>query len=141
MERKERLSISRTHCYLKWRHSRASKSRKIYRHSVPMVKQSRICSRHFSILLSLISILSIRSCRSIGNYKVAARRFLPFPVEMWRIASVKIRFEVFTDKLSCKSEERDNKVIVLFRENSPTRLPLFLFFILFFLLYKENRYR
>lgn len=88
-------------------------------------------NHEFVLAISPSFFLSIRSCRSIGNYKVAARRFLSFPVEMWRIASMKIRFEVFTDKLSCKSEERDNKVIVLFRENSSIRLPLFYFLFYF----------
>lgn len=50
----------REHCfYLEWHHGRASKCRKIYRHNVSMVKQSRICSRYFSILLSLNSVMSL----------------------------------------------------------------------------------
>lgn len=94
-------------------------------------------NHEFVLGISPSFFLSIRSCRSIGNYKVAARQFLPFPVEMWRIASVKIRFEVFTDKLSGKSEERDNKVIVLFRrENSLIRL-FFIFYFIFFFIERE----
>lgn len=124
VERKEKFSI-REHCfYLEWRHGHCSKSRKIYRHA-----NGEIITNLFSVFPSFF--LSIRSYRSIGNYKVAARRFLPFPVEMWRTVSGKIRFEVFTDKL-CKSEERDNKVVVLFRwENSSIRLAFFNFIFYF----------
>lgn len=87
-------------------------------------------------MLSVLLFLSIRSSRSAGNYKVATRRFLPFPVEMRRGASVKIRFDVFTDKPLCKSEESDNKLIVLFRwGNSPT---IYLFLFSFVSFYKER---
>lgn len=85
-------------------------------------------NHEFVLGVSILLSLTIRSCHSIGNYKVAARRFPPFPVEMWRIVSGKIRFEVFTDKL-CKSEERDNKVNILFRrESSSMRLAFLIFF-------------
>jgi len=112
----------------KQHHVRASKSRKIYRHNVPIVKQSRICSRRFYSFS-----FSIRPFRSAGNYKVAVRRFLLFPVEMRRVTSVK--FVSMCSRIN-HGAESDNEPIILFkRGNSPA---ICSFFISFFIFHKKQ---